>query len=605
MNTVIRERLARLRAVMARHRVDYYLCPTADYHHSEYVADHFKAREYFCGFTGSNGTFVVSNDHAGMWTDGRYFIQAEKEMEGTGVELFRMADEGVPTINEFLKERMREGETLCFDGRVVSDRFGRKLREDLEPNRIRIACDLDLAEEAWPERPPLPLHEVFVIDDAIAGKSAREKLREVRDALSQTPSDALFLTGLDDICWLFNIRGNDVACSPVALCYAWITMDRAVLFIQEGEVTEAVRTALAAVPVEIRPYGEVTGFLRNHDYSGETVQYDGSCTGYAFAGLLTEGTGKAGGAVRESANPTGLLKAVKNETELAHIREVYLQDSAVLTKFLWWMKTHAGKEPMDEVSVARKLDAMRAELPGFIELSFPTISAYGPNAAMMHYEATEEDHAQIRAEGLYLVDSGGTYFGGTTDVTRTIVLGPISDEVRRHFTAVAAGMLRLANARFLRGCTGRNLDILARGPVWDLNIDYKCGTGHGVGYMLNVHEGPHSIRWRRIEGEKEADLQPGMIVSDEPGVYIEGSHGIRTENILEVTAGEKNGDGQFLGFRMLTWVPIDLDGIDPDQLESRERRWLNDYHREVRERLTPLIAEEEIRKWLTDVTGEI
>ena len=605
MNTVIRERLARLRAVMARHRVDYYLCPTADYHHSEYVADHFKAREYFCGFTGSNGTLVVSNDHAGMWTDGRYFIQAEKEMEGTGVELFRMAEEGVPTINEFLKERMREGETLCFDGRVVSDRFGRKLREDLEPNRIRIACDLDLAEEAWPERPPLPLHEVFVIDDAIAGKSAREKLREVRDALSQTPSDALFLTGLDDICWLFNIRGNDVACSPVALCYAWITMDRAVLFIQEGEVTEAVRTALAAVPVEIRPYGEVTGFLRNHDYSGETVQYDGSCTGYAFAGLLTEGTGKAGGAVRESANPTGLLKAVKNETELAHIREVYLQDSAVLTKFLWWMKTHAGKEPMDEVSVARKLDAMRAELPGFIELSFPTISAYGPNAAMMHYEATEEDHAQIRAEGLYLVDSGGTYFGGTTDVTRTIVLGPISDEVRRHFTAVAAGMLRLANARFLRGCTGRNLDILARGPVWDLNIDYKCGTGHGVGYMLNVHEGPHSIRWRRIEGEKEADLQPGMIVSDEPGVYIEGSHGIRTENILEVTAGEKNGDGQFLGFRMLTWVPIDLDGIDPDQLESRERRWLNDYHREVRERLTPLIAEEEIRKWLTDVTGEI
>ncbi|MBQ3790819.1 MAG: M24 family metallopeptidase, partial [Lachnospiraceae bacterium] len=252
-----------------------------------------------------------------------------------------------------------------------------------------------------------------------------------------------------------------------------------------------------------------------------------------------------------------------------------------------------------------KLDAMRAELPGFIELSFPTISAYGPNAAMMHYEATEEDHAQILAEGLYLVDSGGTYFGGTTDVTRTIVLGPISDEVRRHFTAVAAGMLRLANARFLRGCTGRNLDILARGPVWDLNIDYKCGTGHGVGYMLNVHEGPHSIRWRRIEGEKEADLQPGMIVSDEPGVYIEGSHGIRTENILEVTAGEKNGDGQFLGFRMLTWVPIDLDGIDPNQLESRERRWLNDYHREVRERLTPLIAEEEIRKWLTDVTREI
>ncbi|MCR5675672.1 MAG: aminopeptidase P family protein [Lachnospiraceae bacterium] len=604
-NTVIRERLSRLRAVMAKAHVDYCLMPTADFHNSEYVADFFKAREHFCGFTGSNGTLVVGFDWAGMWTDGRYFIQAEREMAGTGVTLFRMADEGVPTINEYLREHMREGETLGFDGRVVSAQLGLGLEKDLAPLGVRIECDRDLAGESWPDRPPLPLNDLLVIDDALAGKSAEEKLSEVRKALREKNANAFLLSSLDDICWLLNIRGGDVACSPVALSYLFLTEERVILYLQEGEVTADAAAYLDRIGVERRGYFEIMEAPDEFVAKDTIVLYDQARTGYALMKKLTAASDKAGTKTVTDRNPTLLLKAVKNETELKNIREIYIRDSAVLCRFLWWVKTHVGKEPITEVSAAEKLDAMRASLPGFLELSFPTISAYGANAAMMHYEATPEAYAELKPEGMYLVDSGGTYFGGTTDVTRTILLGPVSDEVRRHFTAVAVGMLRLANARFLRGCTGRNLDILARGPVWDMNIDYKCGTGHGVGYMLNVHEGPHNIRWRSIEGEKEAEILPGMIVSDEPGVYIEGSHGIRTESILEAVAGEKNGDGQFMGFRMLTWVPIDTDGIDVRLMQPAEREQLNAYHAGVYERIAPLIEEPEIRAWLKEATKPV
>ncbi len=604
-NTVIRERLCRLRAAMARKHIDYYLIPTADFHSSEYVADHFKVREYFCGFTGSNGTLVVSDDWAGLWTDGRYYIQAERELEGTGVVLFRMTDEGVPTINEYLKGQMRSGETLAFDGRVVSAKLGGGLREDLEGRGVKLLYAHDLAEEAWIDRPALPQHPLFLVGREFAGRSAAEKLSDVRGELEKKNADAWLCSGLDDICWLFNIRGNDVACSPVALSYVFVTQDAATLFIQQEELTSETNAYFDRIGVIVRDYGDVLPFLERYDFSGHTVLYDRSRISYALMEKLKERTASCGGQTMEGADPTLVLKAVKNETELKNIHEVYLRDSAVLCKFLWWIKKNAGRQKITECSAAEKLDGMRAELPGFIELSFPSISAYGANAAMMHYEPSPTEQVLLDARGMYLIDSGGTYYGGTTDVTRTVVLGEISEEMRTHFTAVAAGVLRLANARFLRGCTGRNLDILAREPVWELNIDYKCGTGHGVGYMLNVHEGPHSIRWKRVSGEEEAELLPGMLVSDEPGVYMEGSHGIRTENILEVVTGEKNENGQFLEFRTLTWVPVDLDGIDPERMEARERRWLNEYHREVYERVAPLIEEEEIRDWLREATREI
>lgn len=604
-NTVILERLARLRSVMAKKHMDYCLIPTADHHASEYVADHFKAREYFCGFTGSNGTLVVGNSWAGLWTDGRYFIQAEKELAGTGVELFRMADEGVPTINEYLAEHMRQGETLGFDGRAVTVRLGESLAEDLKDKEIRISCEEDPAGLAWPERPPLPCHPVFLISDDLAGLSASEKMKQVREKLSEKKANALLLTSLEDICWLFNFRGDDVACTPVALCYAYLAENSATLFIQSGEITEEAAEAFGAADVEIRNYEEILSFLKTRNYQGETILYDRQHLSFALLQVLKERAEATGGSLVAGQNPTLLLKAIKNETELEKLREVYIRDSAQLTKFLYWVKTNAGKLPMDEVTAAEKLDGMRALLPGFIELSFPTISAFGENAAMMHYEATPEDHAQIRPDGLYLVDSGGTYQGGTTDVTRTLVLGEVSGEVREHFTAVVRGMLRLAGCRFIEGCTGRNLDILAREPVWELDMDYKCGTGHGVGYMLSVHEGPHNIRWRQLEGETETPIHPGMIVSDEPGIYLAGRYGIRIENILEVTRGAKNGDGQFLGFEHLTWVPIDLDGIDVSFLEERERRWLNEYHAGVRERILPLIEEEEIRAWVMEATREV
>ena len=599
MNEQIRERLARLRAAMAKKHIDYCLIPTADCHNSEYVADHFKTREYFCGFTGSNGTLVVSYDAAGLWTDGRYFIQADRELEGTGVELFRMADEGVPTINEYLRDRVKAGETLGFDGRVVSASLGRELEKDLEKAGARLACDFDPAE-AWPDRPALPVHDLFVIGDDLAGRSVPQKLEEVREKLAKKNAQALMLSSLDDICWLYNIRGNDVECNPVALAYTWVGKERAVLFIQSAEVTGPVRAHLEGAGVEIREYGELMSFLEGMDLADTSVLFDPARTGYGVMKLLSAGRDN-----REEHSPTLLLKAVKNDTELKNIRRVYLEDSAVLCRFIYWVKMNAGKTEMTELSAGARIDAMRAEVPGFIELSFPTICAYNANAAMMHYEASEKCNAQIGASGMLLVDSGGTYMGGTTDVTRTIVLGKISDEIRRQYTAVTAGMLRLANARFLKGCTGRNLDILARGPVWDMDMDYKCGTGHGIGYILNVHEGPHNIRWRGIPGEKEAELLPGMIVSDEPGVYIENSHGIRVENILEVVSGAKNGDGQFLHFEHLTWAPIDLLGIDASLLMPREREWLNSYHEEVYRRVSPLIDEPEIREWLRDATAAV
>ena len=600
MNRQIAERLARLRAAMAKKHIDYCLIPTADYHNSEYVAEHFKTREYFCGFTGSNGTLVVANDMAGLWTDGRYFIQADRELEGTGVELFRMADEGVPTINEFLSERMNPGETLGFDGRVVSAALGRGLERDLAGKGVSFIYDFDPAALAWTDRPPLPVHELFVIGDEYAGKNVSEKLSEVRGELAEKKADALMLSSLDDICWLYNIRGNDVECSPVALSYTWVTADRAVLFIQTAELTDAVRLHLEKAGVEIREYGELIGFLGEDENKNSSVLFDPNRTGYGIMKMLSEGDEN-----REEASPTLLLKAVKNSTELENIRRVYLEDSAALCRFIYWVKMNAGRIPMTEMSAGSELDAMRAKLPGFIELSFPTICAYGANAAMMHYEATEDHNAVIERKGMLLVDSGGTYMGGTTDVTRTIVLGDPGPEIKKHYTAVTAGMLRLANASFLKGCTGRNLDILARGPVWDLDMDYKCGTGHGVGYILNVHEGPHNIRWRKVDGEKEAELLPGMIVSDEPGVYIENSHGIRVENILEVTEGAKNGDGQFLHFSHLTWAPIDLDGIEPSLLQPRELEWLNSYHAAVYEKVSPLIEDKEIREWLKNATAAV
>ena len=597
-NDKICARLAALRETMRQNGVDWYMVPTADFHNSEYVDDYFKVREYLCGFSGSNGTLIVGQKEAGLWTDGRYFIQAERELSGTGVTLYRMLEEGVPTKEEFLKEKMEKGQTLGFDGRVVDTRFGVKLENLLAESGVKIVYDKDLADCVWTDRPQLPCHPVIVPDEAIFGRTVAEKLADVRKRMEEKEAGALFLSKLDDLMWLFNIRGADVECNPVALSYAYLTAGECHLFIQDGEVTDALRSHAAKYGICLHSYEETAAYLESCPLP-EKVMCDEGNVSYAFYKILS---GRA--ETVDAPNPTELLKAVKNETELSHMREVYLKDSAAVCKFIYWVKKNIGKLPMTEYSAAMYLDGLRAQIDGYLDLSFPTISAYGANAAMMHYEATEDSYAELAPEGMLLVDSGGQYLGGTTDVTRTIVLGPVSQEIKEHYTAVTMGMLQLSDARFLYGCSGRNLDILARQPLWDRNIDYKCGTGHGVGYILNVHEGPQGIRWRYVEGQKEAVIEAGMDVTNEPGVYIEGSHGIRIENVMVARNCEKNGDGQFMDFETLTWAPIDLDAIDTSIMQPKDIERLNRYHEQVREKMTPYLTEEEA-EWLKEVTRRI
>lgn len=598
VNQKICDRLAALRAVMAENGVDWYMVPTADFHNSEYVDAYFKMREFLCNFSGSNGTLIVGKKEAGLWTDGRYFIQAERELEGTGVTLYRMLEEGVPTKEAFLAEKMQEGQTLGFDGRVVDTRFGLQLEKVLAEKKIKFVFDKDLADRVWTDRPQLPCHPVTVLDEEICGKTAGEKLLDVRAKMQESGAQGYFLSKLDDLMWLLNIRGRDVECNPVALSYAYLTADECHYFIQPGEVTEALKEHAAAYHITLHPYEEVSSWIGRCTMTGK-VLCDESNVSYAFYKAISDRA-----EIIDVPNPTEMMKAVKNPTELSNMERVYLKDSAAVCKFIYWVKKNIGKIPMTELSAAQHLDHLRSEIDGYLDLSFPTISAYGKNAAMMHYEATEESFAELKPEGMLLVDSGGQYLGGTTDVTRTIVLGPVSDEIIEHYTAVAMGMLQLSDAKFLYGCSGRNLDILARQPMWNRSIDYKCGTGHGVGYILNVHEGPQNIRWRYTDGMKEVVLEAGMDVTNEPGVYIEGSHGIRIENVMVARNGEKNGDGQFMYFDTLTYAPIDLDAVNTAIMQPADIERLNRYHAQVREKITPYMNEEEAA-WLAEATRAV
>lgn len=596
--SIIVERIHDMKEIMKKAGIDFYLVPTADFHNSEYVNEYFKVRQFLSGFTGSNGTLVISQQEVGLWTDGRYFVQAEKELNGSGIVLYRMAEEGVPTIEEYLQQCVENGQTIGFDGRVIDATFGKKLEETLSEKNVKFAYDKDLADELWTDRPDMPVSNIWVVPEEKCGKTVSQKLEDVRAAMRKEQAAHLLLTKLDDIMWLYNIRANDVDCNPVALSYTFISEKEAVIFVQNKALTEAAKCHFDKYGVLVRDYAEVVSFLEQCELNGRVM-----CACNDINYLLYKLVGKRG-ELLDCENPTALLKAIKNEVELENIRKYYLLDSVALTKFLFWMKKNVGKQPMDEYSVAMKLDCMRSEVEGFLDLSFPTISAYKENAAMMHYSATQEDKKNIEPEGLYLVDSGGQYIGATTDVTRTIALGDVTEDMKKHFSKVASGMLRLADVKFLYGCTGKNVDIIARQPLWECYIDYKCGTGHGIGYILNVHEGPQNIRWRYNPGMKEALLEEGMIVSDEPGVYIEGSHGIRTENILEIVKEEKNGDGQFMGFRHLTFVPIDLDVIDVKYMEASDVCKLNAYHEMVYHKLEPYFEGEEL-VMLKDATRAI
>lgn len=597
------KRLNALKTIMKQKNMDYYLIPTGDYHGSEYVSEYFKVREFFSGFTGSNGTLLVGPVETCLWTDGRYFIQAEKELDGTGIFLQKMGEKNVPTIGEYLKEHIGEGETIGFDGKVVTAAFGRKLEEVLSGKKVQFSYEEDLADALWIDRPTFKQNEMIVPEDEIGlfGKATPDKLSGIREKLKEADVSALVLSKLDDIMWLFNIRGKDVECNPVAFSFAIITMTDTYLFVGEQVINAELLVKAQKDGFVLKPYNFFLDSLKTLNL-GEKIWLCENSTPYAVYKCFEEDK------LYLYSNPTELMKAVKNETELNNIREFYLKDSVAVTKFIYKMKKERERisqgKAMTEYDAMLLMDSLREEIPGYLDKSFTTISAYGENAAMMHYEATKENCALLKNEGMLLVDSGGQYLGATTDVTRTIAMGTVTEEMKVHFTKVAEGMLSLANARFMYGCTGRNLDILARGPLWEIGMDYKCGTGHGVGYILNVHEGPQNIRYRYIESASEAVLEEGMLVTDEPGVYIAGQYGIRTENVLLVQREFENEDGQFMKFEMLTFVPIDLELIDIKCLDERTKDNLNEYHRQVYEKVGPYLSEEE-RCWLKENTKNV
>lgn len=578
MNTL--EKLNKLRALMQAEKIDAYYIPTSDFHDSEYVGGYFKGRSWLSGFTGSAGMMVVTMDEVCLWTDGRYFIQAEEQLAGSSIQLMKMLEPGVPTVSEYLSEKLKAGNVLAFDGRCVS--YSTYLDWQKILPEVVIKTDLDVFASIWEERPALPNAKAFLLSDSLSGKKCEDKLADVRKIMKQNQADWHLLTTLDDLAWLFNMRGDDVSYSPVVLSYALISMDEVLLFVDEDKFDEQAKLTLKANHIQLLPYFDV--YHKIKEIKGK-IMLNGKRVNSRLALMSQE--------IIDQENPTTLMKAIKNETELKHTRHAHIKDGVAVSKFMIWLKQAVLNENITEISAADKLESLRREQADFLELSFTTIAGYKEHAALMHYSATKESDVVLKPEGMLLVDSGGTYLDGTTDITRTFILGPVSETIKEHYTAVLSGMLRLSMAKFLYGCTGINLDILARGPVWDLGIDYRCGTGHGVGHILNVHEGPHDIRWRARPNTSLAVFEPGMIVTNEPGVYIEGSHGIRIENELITAVSETNEYGTFLNFETITMAPIDLDAVLPEKLSNDERNFLNAYHQCVYEKISPFLSESE------------
>lgn len=596
---MIKQRIENIRDLMKEKNIYAYIVPSSDYHQSEYVGDYFKSREFMSGFTGSSGTLIISMDEAGLWTDGRYFIQAEQELKDSGIKLFKMGEEGVPTIEEYLLEKLPKNSTLGFDGRVMSVKEGQSLANKLAFKGINIEYKYDLVNDIWEDRCSLPTEKAFLLGVEYSGESFSDKLYRIRAVMKEKKATTHILASLDDIAWLFNIRGRDVKSNPVVLSYAVITIDSVYLFIDKNKIGEDIRAELSKENVQIKGYEEVYEFIKKIE-ENEVVLIDTSKVNYAIYSNIPSNVQKI-----EERNPSILFKSIKNEIELKNIRNSHIKDGVAFTKFMYWLKNNIGKIEITEISATQKLEEFRREQDKFIEPSFSTIAAYKDHAAMMHYSATEESNYKLEPRDLFLVDSGGQYFDGTTDITRTIALGPIPENVRKDFTNVVRGMIRLSKAKFLYGCRGYNLDILARGPLWEEGIDYKCGTGHGIGFVLNVHEGPNGFRWKvREDIDDTCILEEGMVTTNEPGVYVENSHGIRIENEIVVRKAEKNEYGQFMDFEVITFAPIDLDAIDESLILKDEKVYLNNYHKQVYDKISLYLNEEE-KQWLKTYTREI
>lgn len=597
-------KIGQLRDRMKELGIDAYLVPTADFHESEYVGEFFKCRHFLTGFNGTAGTAVITMDKAGLWTDGRYFVQAEEQLSGSEIKLYRMGEPEFPTLDEFLEEELPVDGCLGFDGRVVNSELGYGLQNLLQEKNVTINCSKDLVGEIWTSRPAMSCEPIWSLDVKYAGKSTVEKLSDLRDAMKKNKAQIHLMTALDEIAWLFNLRGNDIVNNPVFLSYALITQDEAYLYVQKEAIKEDTKmgkevcAALAEAKVQVKEYAE---FLQDvAALKNEKVLLERKKASFAVCESLD-----ASCRIIDEMNPCATMKAVKNATEIENMRRAHLKDGIAVTKFMYWLKHTIGTCDMTEMTAAHKIEELRAEQGNYIEPSFVTIAAYKENAAMCHYHPSDEVCKKLKPEGLLLVDSGGQYLEGTTDITRTYALGPLTEKEKEYYTIVAAAMLKVSTMKFLHGCRGINLDYTIREAFWKRGLDFAHGTGHGVGYLSNVHERPNGLRWKVVpERQDSAVIEPGMICSDEPGLYFAGDFGTRTENLILCVEDEKNEYGQFLKFEFLTKAPIDLEALDTRFMDDADIERLNTYHKDVYETISPYMNDEE-KEWLKHVTREI
>lgn len=593
MKQSIKERIHALRMTFRPNNIKAFIIPSTDPHLSEYVAPYWMSREWISGFTGSAGTAVILMDKAGLWADSRYFLQAEKELEGSGITLYKEMLPETPSITKFLCQNLKPGESVSIDGKMFSVQQVEQMKEDLAPYQLQVNLFGDPLKNIWKDRPSMPDAPAFIYDVKYAGKSCGEKVAAIRTELKKKGIFALFLSSLDEIAWTLNLRGSDVHCNPVIVSYLLVTQDEVVYFISPEKITQEVNKYLQEQQVSLRKYDEAESFLNS--FTGENILIDPKKTNYAIYSAINPAC-----KVVRGESPVTLLKAIRNEQEIAGIHHAMQRDGVALVKFLKWLEASvlSGKET--ELSVDRKLHEFRAAQPLYMGESFDTIAGYKEHGAIVHYSATKESDVTLQSKGFLLLDSGAQYLDGTTDITRTIALGELTEEEKTDYTLILKGHIALAMAKFPAGTRGAQLDVLARMPIWSHGMNFLHGTGHGVGHFLSVHEGPQSIRMN----ENPIVLQPGMVTSNEPGVYKAGSHGIRTENLTLVCKDKEGMFGEYFKFETITLCPICKKGIIKEMLTAEEVKWFNDYHQTVYKKLSPSLNEEE-KKWLLEATKAI
>lgn len=596
MKTNIPERIAALREAMKQHKIDAYIIPTSDPHMSEYPADCWKYREWISGFTGSAGTIIITADKAGLWTDSRYFLQASTQLEGTGIELFKMMLPETPTIPAFLTHELKEGQTVGLNGETYSLADARSLEKALAEKEIKLNTNASLIDPIWKERPAIPEAPMFEMPVELSGKSTEDKLIDINKMLHKAGADCTILSALDEVAWTFNIRGTDVAYNPVVISYAFVSEKESVLFVNPKKIPAEIAEHLKKEGVTLADYGMLATFLSRLP-ERTRVFIDSKRTNVAIYNALPKSS-----ILIEGISPANHLKSIKNEAEIKGFRNAVLKDGIAMTKFYFWLeKMLKAGEKVTELSAAAKLTALRSEQPQYVMDSFASISSYGPHGAVVHYSPTPETDTELKTDSLYLLDSGAQYLDGTTDITRTIALyDEPSEQMKKDFTRALKGTIGIAKCKFPAGIRGCLIDAFARKALWDAGINYLHGTCHGIGHCLNVHEGPQSIRME----ENPVILEPGMVMSDEPAMYRPGEYGIRTENMILIREDSETEFGKFLGFETLTLCYIDTKLVIPSMLSVREHAWLNKYHQMVYDLVSPHLNEEE-KAWLKEKTAEI